>query len=218
MNIITHKPLITSADKLQVENEVKDIEILTIQEKKKITVQKRTIKNKTYTSYVLGIPDHLLHLAMDDFYDDIYDKKDGITALEKISDNTYKYLITNELKPGLIKLNKIKGYDIKNKTYLTTLPKKKIKYLQAYDEYLDAINYVNEKYDKDFKPNSITALIFINIAPANDEYLQKEIIIQLYTDIDDKFKNSIELINNKNPEWLDVLTDTSSGYALSTFT
>ena len=51
-----------------------------------------------------------------------------------------------------------------------------------------------------------------------NEYLQKEIIIQLYTDIDDKFKNSIELINNKNPEWLDVLTDTSSGYALSTFT
>jgi len=218
MNIINGIHQVTSANKLSIENEVKEIEIFVLEDYRKITVQKRTIKDKTYTSYVLGIPDYLLTIAMNDFFNDDMDKKEGFTVLEKIADDTYKYLITDELKPGIIKLDDIKGFDGKDKTYITTLPKKKIKYLQAYDEYIDAIKYVNEKYDKEFKANPINAHIFINIAPASDEYLQKEVIIRFYTPIDDKFKNSIELINNKNPEWLDILTDVSSSYAPCTFT
>jgi len=198
------------------ENEVKFIEIMNLYEYKKITVQKRIIKDKTYTSYLLGIPDTAINLIISMFIADD-ENENGYTILEKIDNQTYKIVITDELKPSTIRIGDIEGYDIKNKTYKTTLPKKKIEYLQAYDKYLENIEYINKKYDKDFKPSDIGVNIIINVAPANDESLQKEVIMRFITNIDDKFKNSIELVNDEIPDWLDLLTTIPKEFLPSTF-
>ncbi len=199
-----------------LEDEVKPIEIMHLYEYKKITVQKRTIKDKTYTSYLLGIPDTVINFIIYMFTADD-ENKEGYTILEKIDNQTYKILITDELKPGTIRIGDIEGYDIKNKIYKTTLPKKKIEYLQAYDKYLENIDYINKKYDKNFKPADIGANIIFNFAPADAESLQKEVIMRFITNIDDKFKNSIELINNEIPDWLDLLTTIPKEFLPSTF-
>lgn len=209
------KHQIIHKDKI-LENEVKFIEIMHLYEQKKITVQKRTIKNKTYNSYVIGMPDSAIHVAIETFMQDDVNKS-GCIILEKIDNQVYKLALTDELKPEMIKLENIEYFDIKNKTYKITLPKKKIRYLQAYDKYLETIEYINNKYNKEFKPADIIAFIIINIAPADDEYLQKEVILRFYTDIDDKFKHSLELINDEMPEWFDILTAIPKQFLPSTF-
>ncbi len=209
------KHQIIHKDKI-LENEVKFIEIMHLYEQKKITVQKRTIKNKTYNTYVIGIPDIAMNLVIQTFTRNDKDRA-GFTILEKIEDQVYKLAITDELKPEMIKLENITGFDIKNRTYKITLPKKKIRYLQAYDKYLETIEYINNKYNKEFKPADIKAFIIINIAPADDEYLQKEVILRFYTDIDDKFKHTLEFIYDEMPEWFDILTAIPKQFLPSTF-
>lgn len=210
----THR-LITSADKLK-ENEVKFQDIIHNISYKKITVQKRTIKNKTYTSYLIGIPVTVISHIIHEFIKDD-DPEMGHTVLEKIDNQTYKMSIVKEINPEMIILDKGQGHDIKNKVIKSTLPKKKIEYLQAYDKYLEMIEYINNKYDKEFEPAIITAFITINIAPADNTELQTEVLIRFNTNIDDKFINCMELLNDEIPDWLELLTSIPKEAIPSTF-
>lgn len=192
------------------ENEIITLETVQILEENKVTIQKSG-KNKTSTSFLAGIPDKAIHLLID-----IFEFKEGYTVLEKKDKYLYELLITNELKPGMIKLKDAFGFDGKNRTYQTTLPKRHIEFLQAYDKYLETIEYINKKYDKDFKPSKITMSTTINFAPKDEQELQKEVLIYFNVDIDDEFKGALSLLYKNNPDWLELLTN-NPYYAPSTF-
>lgn len=199
------------------------IEYWQLLEEKKITIQKRKIKNKLYTSYIVGLPSNAIFMATHKYFRS--DKKYGYTALKKMDNRTYEYLLTDELKPGMIALDNVsdenydkESDDKKSQAYMFTLPKKDINFLQAYDKYIETVNYINNKYNEDFKTDDLIANVLINVAPANAKELQSEIIIQFDMNIDDKLKKYIDSIYEQTPEWYSILNDRTVAYLPETFT
>lgn len=184
------------------QKEIKGIKLI---EERKITVLTKTSKDKTkkYYSYQLSIPlDFIKPLLNIDDPDD----NDDFCFVEHHS-QYYELKISkkssNKINDCAFKIKRAPLND-KNKTMQFTLPKRHITYLQAYDEYLRAIEIVNSE-NNNFEINPLQAIIELNIIPNTSYDLKYKVDINIFANIEKEFISYINKQYELCPKWIKTL-------------
>ena len=184
----------------KTENEAK--QGLLIKDKKKITVitNKKTVngKEKRYYSYQFNIPLNTMNLVYKDKLKG--DKNKLIYLIQKNKQRFYFEFAEQEPENAIKTFFKV---DMKKRYITYTLPKKFIKYLQAYDDYLDVLNEINNEIKeqnkviengddkiKQYKKQPLYVDIDIFVLPKDDgKDLDYDMTFKIHTELDDRFIN-----------------------------